>query len=260
MNAQRSLHHEYELFVEREIEGYKDSISRNALLAIGDEAVAILQAQAQTTLTELVLWEEVDRIIGRRLGLPPYRTWRRRHLKLLAELARPEHWGMTPASVLVRALSTHTERGHVLVAGIDDESTTLYSAAQGYAVTALDCELDAVERVMAAAEAVGLGSRVRGCVGDLVQWSPDVALHAVVCTPTAFAGLTPAERARVIELLQGATLDGGIHLVRALVAGHADMAVDELRDRYAGWTIALEGVSDARASATFLAQKPIVAH
>ena len=35
----RSLKHEYELYVEREIEDYKDSIPRSAILSIGDEAV-----------------------------------------------------------------------------------------------------------------------------------------------------------------------------------------------------------------------------
>ena len=34
----RSLKHEYELFVENEIETYKDSLPRSALLKIGDEA------------------------------------------------------------------------------------------------------------------------------------------------------------------------------------------------------------------------------
>jgi len=41
----RSLKHEYELYVEREIEDYKDSIPRSAILSIGDEAVGVLRAQ-----------------------------------------------------------------------------------------------------------------------------------------------------------------------------------------------------------------------
>lgn len=44
-SAPRSLKHEYGLYVENEIEVYKDSISRTALLKIGDEAVASLQSQ-----------------------------------------------------------------------------------------------------------------------------------------------------------------------------------------------------------------------
>ena len=38
----RSLQHEYELYIEREIENYKESIPRSSLLKIGDEAVAAL--------------------------------------------------------------------------------------------------------------------------------------------------------------------------------------------------------------------------
>jgi hypothetical protein len=253
-----SLQHEYELFVEREIEQYKDSISRTALLSIGDEAVAALHAQTQTTLTEMVLWEEVDRIIARRIRLPNFRTWRQRRLKMLAEYRRPEHWGFSPTCALARELGARADRGHVLVAGIESESPAIYSAAHGCAVTALGCEPDAVERVMSAAEAAGLAERVRGCVSDLGQWSPDVALRVVVCAPAAFIGLTPTERADAITLLQGATLDGGVHLVQALVAGRAAPSVDELRYRYDGWAISLEG--DAANPTTFLARKSLAHH
>jgi hypothetical protein len=50
-------------------------------------------------------------------------------------------------------------------------------------------------------------------------WAPDVALKAVVCTADAFSALAPAAREQAIAALQSATLDGGVHLVRTLVAG-----------------------------------------
>jgi hypothetical protein len=252
-SAPRSLKHEYELYVEREIEEYKDSISRSVLLSIGDEAVAALRAQAQTTLTEMVLWEEVDRIVARRLRLPTYRTWRQRRMKMLAEYRRPEHWGLAPNGVLARELGAHADGGHVLLAGYASEAPAMYSAAHGCAVTALDGEPDAVERVILAAEEAGLTERVRGCVSDLGQWAPDVALRVVACTPAAFAGLTPTERAATIEVLQSATLDGGVHLVETIVAGTAALSLDELRHRYDGWSISLEG--DGASATTFLARK-----
>lgn len=258
MHAQRSLKHEYELFVEREIEEYKDSVSRSALLAIGDEAVAVLRAGAQTALTEMMLWEEVDRIIARRLRLPSYATWRRRRLKLLAELRRPEHWGLAPNDPLARALRGPTEGEHVLVAGVDGERATMFSAALGCSVTALDLTPDAVDQVMTAAEAVGLAERVRGCVGDLGAWAPDVALRAVICSPEAFRGLDVAERARAIDALQTATVDGGMHLVRTIVAGQTTPSVDELRSRYAGWSISIEG--EVGREPVFLAQKGVALH
>ncbi len=40
LRPQRSLRHEYELYVDEEIENYKESIPRSALLSVGDEAVS----------------------------------------------------------------------------------------------------------------------------------------------------------------------------------------------------------------------------
>src|SRR5690242_19342569 len=210
----RSLKHEYELFVEEEIENYKESIPRSALLSIGDEAVAVLTEQPQLALTELLLCEEVDRIIFRRLRLPSYQTWRRRRVKLLEELRRPEHWGLRADDVLVRAFHQSAE-GHVLLAGAEEESSALYIAANGCDVTAVSPEVDTLERVLIAAQRAGLSVRVHGYVSDLASWMPETQLTGVIVSPSALAGLSPSQRTRVIELLQSATLDGGFHLVNA---------------------------------------------
>src|SRR5688500_2652968 len=169
----RSLKHEYELFVEEEIENYKDSIPRSALLKIGDEAVASLSGQMQFALTEILLCEEVDRIISSRLRLPTYRTWRARRIKLLERYRTPEHWGLPADSPLVREVQPASE-GHVLLAGGSSEGAALYFAANGSDVTTLDREPAAVERVIAAAQAAGLIGRVRGYAADLGHWAPDV--------------------------------------------------------------------------------------
>lgn len=250
----RSLKHEYELFVEREIENYKDSVPRNALLAIGDEAVRVLSAQPQFELTELVLWEEVDRIIKQRLRVPSYSTWRRRRLRMLERYRRPEHWGIEHDAALVREIQP-AAAAHVLVAGSEKmRETALYLAANGCEVTAVEQEEDEVERVMTAASAVGLTGLVHGCVADLGHWAPDSPLTAVVCTPAAFDGLSPEERDRVIGVLQSATLDGGVHLVDTIAASNAGL-VAELRSQYVGWDISVE--SRAGLSDTFLARKGV---
>ena len=85
---QRSLRHEYELYIEEEIENYKESVPRSALLSIGDEAARHLATEAQTVLTEMLLWEEVDRIIASRLRIPSFSTWKRR-LALSCVSSRP---------------------------------------------------------------------------------------------------------------------------------------------------------------------------
>lgn len=252
ISTPRSLRHEYELYVEREIEDYKDSVSRSALLKIGDEAVAELCNEAQIALTEIVVWQEVDRIISRRLRLATYATWKRRRLKMLEQYSKPEHWGIDPDAALVRALKDSSDR-HVLVAGALQEGPALYLAARGCAVTSVEPHADAVERVVRAAEAAGLGQRVRSYCADLGAWAPDVELHAVVCSPTALAGLSTQDRTRVIEVLQSATVDGGVHLVETIAAGTDVSALEELTSNYRGWAISIE--RGAGRPETFLARK-----
>jgi len=250
----RSLKHEYELFVEQEIENYKESVPRAVLLGIGDDAVASLTSAPQFALTELLLCDEVDRLIFKRLRLPSYDTWRRRRIKLIDELRRPEHWGLRPDDVLVRALSP--SEGRVLVAGGADEVSALYLAANGCDVTTLTAEEDGFERVRQAAIGAGLAGRVDAQLGDLSSWTPHLPLNAVIVNPVALDGLSADERARVIEALQSATMDGGVHLVRTIAAaGRSDgsVSLDELRSRYRGWSVTVER-EDGRAK-TFLARK-----
>ncbi len=269
--AARSLRHEYGLYVEQEIENYKESIPRAAILAIGDEAAAILAAQPQFVLTELLLLEEVDRIIFRRIRLPKYDTWRRKRMKLHDEMRRPEHWGLHADDALVRTIGG-PEMGaagagsHVLLAGEGARRSALFLAANGCEVTTLEPEEEAVTRVMEAAMQAGLAERVHAVAAELAQWtpSPDAPLHAVVCSHSALRSLTPLERARVIGVLQSATADGGVHLVETIVAGRN--AINELKVTYRGWDISVEasktaGVDDAQ---VFLARKepapPPVSH
>src|SRR5690606_24156012 len=121
----RSLRHEYELYVEREIEAYKESVPRSVLLGIGDEAVRSLGEQPQFALTEMILWEEVDRIIARRIRLPAYAAWRRRRLRRLAAYRRPEHWGLSPDAPLMREVRDFTD-GNVLLSAPRTEGSAHY--------------------------------------------------------------------------------------------------------------------------------------
>ncbi|TMG83992.1 MAG: hypothetical protein E6H78_10905 [Betaproteobacteria bacterium] len=250
----RSLRYEYELYLEQEIENYKESIPRAAILAIGDEAAARLASEPQFVLTELLLLEEVDRIIFRRLRLPTYNTWRRKRLKLHAELRRPEHWGLSANDVVVRTIGNASEiaaGNHVLLAGEPAQRSVLFLAANGCDVTALQPEVDTLRRVMEAAQEAGLAERVHPVATELGQWIPDGPLHAVVCSHAALSNLPAHERARVIALLQCATLDGGVHLVETIAAG--SRAIEELRATYRGWEISVERTPEN--AQVFLARK-----
>jgi hypothetical protein len=251
-HSPRSLRHEYEVYVENEIENYKESVSRSAILKIGDEAAASLRAAEQFGMDELLLWAEVDRIIRKRLRIPAYDTWRRKRMKLLQEYRRPEHWGIRPDGVLAREVHPPAE-SKVLVAGGEIDRTALYLAAHGCDVTAVDREVGSLERVMNAAQEAGLADRIQSYVADLTDWSPDVQLGALVCTPEAFAGLSAEERSRAFELLQGVTRDGGVHLVGTIVRGKRGVSLAELKRQYKGWTISVE--EDSSSSSSFLAKK-----
>jgi hypothetical protein len=255
----RSLRHEYELYVEREIEDYKNSVSRSALLSLADEAMRRMGASAQIGMMELLLAAEVDKLIFGRLRLPSYDTWRRRRQRNSSELQRPEHWGLRGDTPLKQAIPLLAGSGTVLVTGARVEGSALYLAANGCAVTAVEPERDVVERMLEAARNAGLDERVHGTVGELHSylhgWTPSDPLTAVVCTPAAFAGLSEDERARVIDVLKSVTSDGGVHLVETIVAGSSMIDEDELRRRYDGWKISI--LPDKGASKTFVARKAV---
>src|SRR5512138_3331793 len=140
LSSPRSLKHAYEMYVEEEIEDYKNSIPRTALLKIGDEAVAALHSQPQFAMSELLLCDEVDRIIRKRLRSPAYSKWRRKELKRLKEqeeFRRPERWGVRPDSALAREMHLPAD-SRVLVAGPSSAYAALYLAAQGCSVTEID--------------------------------------------------------------------------------------------------------------------------
>jgi hypothetical protein len=250
----KSLRYEYELYVEVQIEHYKDSIPRVNLLRIGDEAVTALRHQEQTSFDEILLWAEVDRIIRHRLRVPSFNTWKRRRLRRLEEYRRPERWGLTADAPLVAAIGRR-ENAHVLVAGAQTEGPAIFLAANGCQVTAQNDDADLVDRVMQVAGEAGLISRLTACVTGLERFEPepDSPLTAVVCTSESLQRLSTQDRARVIDVLKSATLDGGVHLVQAIAAGKAALSLDELNSQYRGWATSL--VSDRNADQVFLARK-----
>ncbi|HUO52402.1 MAG TPA: hypothetical protein VMT93_07785 [Gemmatimonadaceae bacterium] len=250
----RSPRHEYDTYVELEVEHYKNRVPRQTLLAIGDEAVKALEAQAQFALTELLLCAEVDRIIMKRIGIESYAAWRKKQTKMLAEYRKPEKWGMAADDALVRTARS-TAEGHVLLAGANEEGPALYLAANGIDVTTLDPDEEILERVYCAAAAVGLTGRIRALASDLANWSPDGPINAVVCAAAAFAGLSDGERRRAIALLQSATIAGGVHMVETSAHGTRLFPIDELRAVYRGWQVSVE--RGGTSTETFLATKLI---
>ena len=249
---------QYAKFIDDEIENYKESLPRSALLSIGAEAVEQLLAEAQLTLTEIMLCERVDSIIIKRRRLPSFKTWQKKQIKLAKEkLAderrRPEHWGLDKDDPVVRTVNENSGESRVLLAGGEVETPALYFAANGCDVTALG-DTDVVQRVIDAAEEAGLASRVHASAGSINAFTPDGPLTVVVYSPAAFAGMSTAERARVIDVLQSATADGGCHLIQTIAAGkRTAVSLEELRHRYRGWDVTV----DLEHSNSFFARKAV---
>src|ERR1035437_8236718 len=95
----RSLRHEYSLYLEREIEAYKESVSREHLCGIADFAQNALEGELQLGMRDVLLAAEVDRIIAKRLKIPTFDAWRRRRMRNASEPKRPEYWGLRQHSV-----------------------------------------------------------------------------------------------------------------------------------------------------------------
>lgn len=251
-----SLRHEYTIYLDREIEAYKESVSRQHLCGIADFAQNALEGELQLGMRDVLLAAEVDRIIAKRLKIPTFETWRRRRVKNASEPKRPEYWGLRSDTPLVQAINSASLHSRVVVSGARVQGSALYLAANGCQVTAIEPEQDVVERVLSAAHDAGLQSRVRGCTTELREWSPDGPLAAVICTPAAFAGLSEIEREQVIAVLQTATADGGVHLVETIVAGQEAISEDELRTRYSGWDVSF--VQEPGLAKTFVARKGVM--
>ncbi len=79
MDSRLSARQQYVEWIEERLDDFKDSISRQELLALADEAVTGLfhSQDEQYPLTEILLRDAVDALIFQRLGLPTFRQWLR---------------------------------------------------------------------------------------------------------------------------------------------------------------------------------------
>jgi hypothetical protein len=238
--APRSLRAEYEEFIEQRIEEYKDGLPRASILGIGDEAVQELARTEQYALTEVLLQEQVDSIIRRRLRLPSYRRWRERHLALRAAQVQPTHWGLAPQDPVVLLADLIEDQDLVAVIGAADGACALYLAARGANVLIGDPDLAAIEGLENRAIAEQLSSRLECLVVPLESWTPDRPINGCVIETGALAALSAGDRAELIRRLKAVTVPGGRHVVMpaASVGGAAPpVSGDALRSLYADWTV-----------------------
>jgi hypothetical protein len=254
----RSLKQEYEEFMLQRIEEYKNALTREELLEIGDEAVRELEANAggQYLLTEVLLLEHVDRLIARRLRLPSFPRWRQKHRTLRLAQREPTHWGLERDSPLV-ALTRRLEPGDLaVVIGAAGLPSALFLAAHDAEVFLLDQDLRAIEAAESRAVAEQLAGRFHALVVQFGNWLPDVTPSLVVIDPAAFAQARPKTRQGVIADLKTRTRPGGVHLVLPTPGARAviPLGPDSLQSHYDDWQLVRR--KRVRGGAGFAATKP----
>jgi hypothetical protein len=231
----------YQEYILQRIEGYKNSIGRDELLRLGDEAASELQAtsEGQFVLTEVLMLESVDRLIMKRLSLRPYRRWRQQFIRLRAAQRTPTHWGLEPHCPLTPLLPRLEPEDTALVIGAGAAPMTYLLAAHDVAVTFLAGELGCVERVESRMAAEALSSLFESYV---THFEPSVpcflsflqTLDIVVLDPAVLLELDPLDRGELIVDLQRRSRPGGVHIVLPTCRA---IAPETLRSFYKGWDL-----------------------
>jgi hypothetical protein len=257
----RSLKQEYQEFILQRLEEYKNTVPREELLEIGDEAVRELQASAQDQylLTEVLLLEHVDRIIARRLRLPTFPRWRQKHRALREAQREPTHWGFDRQHPIVPWAARLEPGDVVVVLGSAALPEALFLAAHDAEVFLLDQDLGAVEAAegRAVAEQLG-GGAFQALVINFGSWFPDLAPALVAIAPSSLGQLRAKQRASLIADLQVRTPSGGVHVVLPPAAEHREiipLAPEALQTLYRGWQVQ-RGNSRKSKRAGFTAIKP----
>ncbi len=229
----------YQDYIMQRIEGYKNSIGRDELLRLGDEAASELQAasEGQFVLTEVLMLESVDRLIMKRLSLRPYRRWRQQFLRLRSAQRTPTHWGLDPHCPLSPLLARIEPEDTALVVGSAAAPTTFLLAAHDAAVTFLADDLGAVDRVESRMAAEALSSLFESYVIGFDPL-PDFLsalqqFDVVVLDPGVLLELNAAGRNDLVLDLQRRSRPGGVHVILPTCPA---IAPESLRPLYGGWT------------------------
>ena len=254
----RSQKQEYQEFLLQRIEEYKNTLPREELLRIGDEAVRELESGAeQYLLTEVLLLEHVDRIITRRLKLPSFRRWAQNHRALRTAQREPTHWGLEPNDPVAHGARLLEPGDLAVVIGAAALPNALFIAAHDAEVFLLDQDLGAVEAAEGRAVAEQLAGRFQALVVNFGGWLPDLRPAMVVIDPVAIAGAEVPAREGLMRGLQTCTAPGCIHIVLAVDPDGPrvlPLAADALQSHYADWR--LEKKKRRGGGGGFVATKP----
>lgn len=170
----RSLRQQYDEYSFERIEGYKNSLPRDELMRLGDEANAELfdGSEGQFVLTEVLMVDLVDELIKRRLKLKSFRQWAK-HIRALRDAQRePTHWGLEPDGPITGLLRRIESGDRAVVVGPAGEAVACLLAAHEMAVTFMAGDLGSVTRLESRFESEALASAFEAYVVDFALWRP----------------------------------------------------------------------------------------
>ncbi len=212
-----SLRQQYNEYILQRIDAYKNSLPREKMLALGDDASHELHAgsSGQFVLTEILMEETVDKLIAKRLRLPSYNKWRKQYAALREAQREPIHWGIDPANVLVGLLPRLEAGDHVLAVGGGVQAEVCLLSAFDLAVTFVDGDPGLVEQLEARLAEESLSLRFDAKVAVLGNWLPRIvpAAGLVVIDAGTLAGIPYARRQALLAQAREATAPGGVHVL-----------------------------------------------
>lgn len=207
----------YEEYLLQRIEDYKNSLAREELLRLGNDAATELASasEGQYFLTEMLMLETVDRLIMKRLKLPSFPKWRQKLAKIREAQREPTHWGIERGSALVAVLPRLEPGDHALVVGGGAETAAYLLSAHDLRVTCLFGDHATCTRIENRMAAEALTGCFTAFVVMLGTWFPELELpvHLVVIDAGTLGALSGPRRLDLMARLQDVTVPGGVHAV-----------------------------------------------
>ncbi len=234
--ARRSLRQQYDEYAFERIEAYKNSLPRDQLMRLGDEANAELfdGSESQFVLTEVLMVDLVDELIKRRLKLKSFRQWARQIRALRDAQREPTHWGLEPDGLIGGLLRRIEVGDRAVVVGPAGEPAACLLAAHEMGVTFMAGDLGSVTRLESRFESEALASAFEAYVVDFALWHPPLESGSAIAILDvgALGELDPPVRDGLVRDIQCRTGPTGVHV---LLPGASRFSPDALLGLYDGW-------------------------